>query len=250
MPKGVYVRTRKIRLILSLAHLGKPTKPCSVAKKRAISNALKGHAVSPSTRRKISKANKGRTLGAEALRNMSIAQLNRDRTSLSEQRRVEKIRSATLLNWRNPTKKMLSSVGRSLGQRKSYAEGRRVPPASKGNLHEHGWLTTKKGGRFFYRSSWERLFTELIDSSSLVKKFSYQPFRLPYKLDGKTHTYFPDFLLEFKDGRRFLVELKGGREEERVVRAKKRSAVAFCRRNSIEFRLFRSKPSNLLEMAA
>ena len=43
-----------------------------------------------------------------------------------------------------------------------------------------------------------------------IKRYSEQPFEIPYRLEGRARRYFPDTILEFLDGRQAVVEVKGG----------------------------------------
>jgi len=64
----------------------------------------------------------------------------------------------------------------------------------------------------YYRSSWEQRFMYLLDSNNSVTKWSSESIKIPYTLDGKTHTYIPDFYFEAvtREGKvdRFIVEIK------------------------------------------
>jgi hypothetical protein len=59
-----------------------------------------------------------------------------------------------------------------------------------------------------YESQLERRFLHQTLVLSGIKRIIHQPFRLEYLEDGKTHTYVPDFLIHFADGRKAVVEVK------------------------------------------
>ena len=61
-----------------------------------------------------------------------------------------------------------------------------------------------------FRSSWEKIFMNYLDTSNLVKKWNSEELAIEYisPKDNKTHRYFPDFLVEMADGRRMIVEIK------------------------------------------
>lgn len=61
-----------------------------------------------------------------------------------------------------------------------------------------------------FRSSWEKIFMNYLDTSKLVKKWNSEELAIEYisPKDNKTHRYFPDFLVEMTDGRRMIVEIK------------------------------------------
>lgn len=65
-----------------------------------------------------------------------------------------------------------------------------------------------------YRSSWEFRIMLWCDESPEVKNFSSEEIVIPYRsvIDGKLHRYFVDFLIEFANGKKLLVEVKPEKE--------------------------------------
>lgn len=69
-------------------------------------------------------------------------------------------------------------------------------------------------GKIIYRSSWERKFMSLCDTSDIVKSWSSEPISIPYlsPLDGRVHQYFVDFFCSMNTGRgedrKYLIEIK------------------------------------------
>lgn len=63
-----------------------------------------------------------------------------------------------------------------------------------------------------YRSTWEKRVVEILESDETVISFKFEPFRIPYYLEGSTRDfkryYVPDFLVEYSDGSKVLVEVK------------------------------------------
>lgn len=61
-----------------------------------------------------------------------------------------------------------------------------------------------------YRSSWELSFLMHLDSDDSIIKYSSEELAIPYKspVDGRTHRYFPDFIVQHKDKRIVMVEIK------------------------------------------
>lgn len=61
-----------------------------------------------------------------------------------------------------------------------------------------------------YRSSWEAKFAKFVDLNSNVAKWSSEELIIQYfySLDGKMHRYFPDFYVEFTNGRKVVIEIK------------------------------------------
>ena len=59
-----------------------------------------------------------------------------------------------------------------------------------------------------YESQLERRFLQQALILPIIKRVMHQPFRLEYLLEGKTHTYVPDFLVHFVDGTKAVIEIK------------------------------------------
>lgn len=70
-----------------------------------------------------------------------------------------------------------------------------------------------------YRSSWELFFSKFLDSNSNVKRWSSEELIIPYyyPLDEKMHRYFPDYWVEFTNGRTIIVEIKPYHETQEPV---------------------------------
>ena len=62
------------------------------------------------------------------------------------------------------------------------------------------------------RSSWERRFCKECDTNPSIKKWASEEFSIPYvsPADGKVHRYYPDFLIEKTDGKRYIIEIVVG----------------------------------------
>lgn len=71
-----------------------------------------------------------------------------------------------------------------------------------------GWVDTEKGGRCGYRSLWEKHGMGLLDRDPGVVRFEYEPFGVPYFLDGKPRFTLPDFLVYMTDGSVRMIEVK------------------------------------------
>jgi len=81
-----------------------------------------------------------------------------------------------------------------------------------------------------YDSKAELAFIEMLEASNLVQGYCEQPVEIEYALNGDIHRYFPDFLVDLSDGRRFLVEVKGSLDEfaKRTNMAKMAAAREYC----------------------
>jgi len=92
---------------------------------------------------------------------------------------------------------------------KSTAESDQYKNKRYHKNHKSGHLLTKKGGRIFYRSSWEKIFAEYLDIEDLVFSFSLESLTLPY-IDSNNRKRYTriDFLIILENGERSIVEIK------------------------------------------
>ena len=118
-----------------------------------------------------------------------------------------------------------------------------------------------------YRSSYELKFMQYCDLTESVNSWKSEEFWIPYRspLDGKTHRYFPDFFLKYrdKDGkmRNLVVEVKPAKDLKEpqtnpsrrtkswaysvkmwaINQAKWEAAKEWCADHNYEFRIFTEK---------
>lgn len=135
-----------------------------------------------------------------------------------------------------------------------------MPKSGKYRLiNEHKYVGDPD--KIFYRSSWEKNFLKFLDVNQNVKRFSSEEIVIPYisPLDGRQHRYFPDFFIEFANGRKVIIEIKPYnqavepappkrqgqvKQYERnlaaflVNQAKWNAAKTFCMMNGFEFEVF------------
>lgn len=72
-------------------------------------------------------------------------------------------------------------------------------------------LITNKAGTIRCHSSWESQVAKYLDACSAVAKFGKESIIIPYTHNNKNRMYYVDFLVEFMDGSRLLIEVKGTR---------------------------------------
>lgn len=96
--------------------------------------------------------------------------------------------------------------------------------------------SAKMGTLINYRSTWEPLFAQLLDTDDNVAEWFYEPFRIPYVFGKKRKNYIPDFLVVFADGNKLLVEVKPITLRETGKNAAKReAAIEYCRENELTY---------------
>lgn len=130
--------------------------------------------------------------------------------------------------------------------------------------------------KIIYRSSWEYRFMEICEKSTKVRKWSSEPFPIPYfsPIDKKMHRYFIDFWVEYVGNddeiKKILIEvkpdvqtkppvLKGKSSSKKeywylqelktyIINSKKwQAAEAFCKTNNLQFILITEKNLDILK---
>ncbi len=70
------------------------------------------------------------------------------------------------------------------------------------------WIKTKKCGKIFVKSSWEKMFAEKLDNNDNIETAQYEPIAIRYNYHGSKRNYYPDFLITTKSGKTVLCEIK------------------------------------------
>jgi hypothetical protein len=90
---------------------------------------------------------------------------------------------------------------------------------SKNSRYNQGYIDIKSCKKLFpqlqhekiiYRSSYEKIFISWLENNNSVKYWGSECLRIPYFyiVDGKTHSYYPDYFVEMTDGTKMVVEIK------------------------------------------
>ena len=90
----------------------------------------------------------------------------------------------------------------------------------------------------FMRSSWERKFAVWCDTNPDVIRWSTEYTNIKYwdTQQNKERRYFPDFFVEFKDGRKIVVEIKPSNQLKVINNQDKWiAAKEFCEYHGYEF---------------
>ena len=91
-----------------------------------------------------------------------------------------------------------------------------------------------------YDSSWEEEYMEDLEKDNSIKKWTKNHgLRIPYRNDiGKVSYYIPDFLIELKDGKKEIREIKGGHLMKTKDTSKKVDAAReWCRIRGMNFKI-------------
>lgn len=114
---------------------------------------------------------------------------------------------------------------------------------------------SQKNEPVIYRSSYERKFIQWLERSPKVVGWGSECICINYVgADGANHHYYPDYLVEFTDGRKVVFEIKPYNQTVRPDRSnqwacseysknvrKWKAAAEFCSRNGIEFQIITEK---------
>lgn len=112
-------------------------------------------------------------------------------------------------------------------------------PRKKSKRFKTGTYTSVKMGKeMVHRSSWELEFMKFLDADPLVKTFQSEGLIIPYLKSAKSKVskYFPDFIVEYTDGRTVMYEIKPERFMDRRINLKKwEQAILYCNRKGWTF---------------
>lgn len=79
--------------------------------------------------------------------------------------------------------------------------------------------------QIYYRSSWELSYMMRLDRDDNIVEWSSEEVKIPYRsVDGKVHTYHPDFKIKQRDGKTFIVEIKPMDQVEQPKKPKRMTA--------------------------
>ena len=76
---------------------------------------------------------------------------------------------------------------------------------------EHGYFerpTKATNSSVYYRSMFELNAIVFLERDDNVISYSVEPYRIEYTCEGKTRNYVIDYMIEYQDGRKVLVEIK------------------------------------------
>lgn len=109
----------------------------------------------------------------------------------------------------------------------------------KGRYKRGVFVSSKSTRECHYRSGWELLYMQFLDTDSSVLTFQYEEVEIPYVSNvrlGRKRNYWPDLLITYTDGSKKLVEIKPKRKlTQAIVKKKVAAAKEWCCKQSIEF---------------
>jgi len=96
-----------------------------------------------------------------------------------------------------------------------------------GGHYHTGTHVSPKAGECIYRSGWELNYMHHLDADPTVTSYQYESVIIAYIANirsTKLRKYIPDFLVEYVDGRKVLVEIKPKKRLDNVKVQKKLAA--------------------------
>lgn len=92
-------------------------------------------------------------------------------------------------------------------------------------------------GKIYCRSSWEVDFIKYCELSEDIQYLKSEPFTIKYfNSDSEEHGYRPDYIIEFNDGQKCLVEIKPDYDQktDKFI-FKHLAALDYCEKNNLTF---------------
>lgn len=109
-----------------------------------------------------------------------------------------------------------------------------------GNRGHFGHYVSAKAGLVHFGSSWELRRMKELDEDASVKAWSWSKHEIAWiDTDGKERKYFPDFDVEYSDGRLAIEEIKGYVDES--SRRKIEAGKQYCAARGIEYRVLNDR---------
>jgi hypothetical protein len=114
---------------------------------------------------------------------------------------------------------------------------RSLSPSGSGRNHKNGYHNSNKvkSEKFWYRSSWEKTFAELLDADDRVLSYDVEQIVVQYKnQENKTRWTRMDFDVQLCSGHRIIVEIKP--ESVCIIKQEKLKAqLKWCVDNNVQY---------------
>ena len=116
-----------------------------------------------------------------------------------------------------------------------------------------------KHDKIIYRSSYEKKFVSWLENNPEVKYWGSECLRIPYfyPKDGKTHSYYPDYVVQMQDNTLMIIEIKPSSQTTKPVNentwvgeayyknmCKWKATLEFCKNKGYKFKILTEKTIN------
>lgn len=110
----------------------------------------------------------------------------------------------------------------------------------RGHYHR-GTHVSPIAGECKYRSGWEFKYMIYLDSHPDVVSWSYEKLIIEYisnKKSQKKRKYYPDFQVEYKNGKKVVIEIKPSRKLQQTTVIKKiKAAIEWCTSHDVDYKV-------------
>ncbi len=111
----------------------------------------------------------------------------------------------------------------------------------KKHYHTGTYTSIKTGEAYSFRSGWEELLMQHLDVEPSVKSWEYETITIQYisnKKTGKLRKYIPDFVVDYIDGHREILEVKPSRRVQQVkIQKKLKAGEQYCDAHGLTFKV-------------
>lgn len=131
----------------------------------------------------------------------------------------ENLSNSLIKSWESPSEEMLKTLGSRGIKSKVYSP------------YENKDISLD--------STWEEKFFNICIKDINIKSVIRSPFTIKYinPIDNKYHNYIPDFLIEYNNGAKELIEIKPKYLlNDPIVKSKEYSAINYCENNNIKYK--------------
>ena len=116
-----------------------------------------------------------------------------------------------------------------------------------------------KHEKIIFRSSYEKKFVAWLENNPDVKYWGSECLRIPYfyPKDGKTHSYYPDYVVQMQDNTLMVIEIKPSSQTTKPVNentwvgeayyknmCKWKATMEFCKNKGYKFKIITEKTIN------
>jgi len=152
-----------------------------------------------------------------------------------QKRKEHKTRCKDL--WKNRDENYRDEFGKKVSKGLCESEKFQDIKFHKNKNYRSEFVETRKAGKVFCRSSWEKKICESLDNNVKVKEFKLEPFYVPYVNEkGKSRYSRIDFLVTMFNERKAILEIKPiGMESINNNKCKILGYKDYCRKHGIQF---------------
>jgi hypothetical protein len=119
------------------------------------------------------------------------------------------------------------------------------------SFHKKGYFHSERLNKdIWYDSSYELEALKILEEDLLVVDFGRNKFRIPYVCNNIKRRTVPDFLVEYWDGKKKIIEVKPQRKIDQIEqeRVKIKTIANYCMNNDLNYATWTEKSLGILEI--